>query len=72
MKRIAVAAASLLVGCVTTTPAHKARTDEFVAQVGQWHPEVPVTGAVKTVSKDGKFTLELLDYGWTGAKSALP
>jgi hypothetical protein len=36
-----------------------------------WHPAIPVNGGVKSVSKDGKFQMELLDYGWSGATSAL-
>jgi hypothetical protein len=35
-----------------------------------WHPNVPLNGGVKGVSTDGRFTLELLDYGWSGATSA--
>jgi hypothetical protein len=37
-----------------------------------WHPNVPVNGAVKGTSTDGRFSLELLDYGWTGATDVMP
>ena len=36
-----------------------------------FHPRVPVNGGVKAASTDGEFTYELLDYGLTGATSAL-
>lgn len=36
---------------------------------GWYHPAVPLNGGVKTVSADGEFTHELLDYGDTGATS---
>lgn len=35
------------------------------------HPAVPLHGEVKSVSDDGEWTVELLDFGTTGAKSAL-
>jgi hypothetical protein len=36
-----------------------------------FHPAVPINGAVKGVSDDGKWKLDLLDYGMTGATSKL-
>ncbi len=36
---------------------------------GWYHPAVPLNGGVKTVSADGEFTHELLDFGDTGATS---
>lgn len=39
--------------------------------VNWWHPGVPVSGTVKAESTDGKFTMELLDFGWTGATPLL-
>jgi len=36
-----------------------------------FHPEVPVSGIVRSVTGDGKYTRELLDYGEEGAQSAL-
>ena len=36
-----------------------------------FHPSVPINGAVKGVSDDGKWKLDLLDYGMTGATSKL-
>lgn len=37
-----------------------------------FHPAVPINGAVKGVSEDGKWKMELLDFGTTGAESKLP
>ncbi len=37
-----------------------------------FHPAVPINGAVKGVSDDGKWKMELLDFGLTGATSQLP
>jgi hypothetical protein len=39
---------------------------------GYGHPGVPVIGTVRTRSTDGEMTTELLDFGDTGAASALP
>jgi hypothetical protein len=39
--------------------------------IGWYHPAVPMNGAVKSESTDGDFVHELLDYGTSGAKSAL-
>jgi hypothetical protein len=36
-----------------------------------YHPAVPINGAVKGVSDDGKWTIELLDFGTNGASSKL-
>ena len=36
-----------------------------------FHPAVPINGSVKGVSDDGKWTVELLDFGTTGASSKL-
>jgi hypothetical protein len=36
-----------------------------------FHPAVPINGSVKGVSDDGKWTVELLDFGATGASSKL-
>jgi hypothetical protein len=36
-----------------------------------FHPAVPINGAVKGVSDDGKWTIELLDFGTSGASSKL-
>ena len=36
-----------------------------------FHPAVPINGAVKGASDDGKWKLDLLDYGMTGATSKL-
>jgi hypothetical protein len=38
---------------------------------GWFHPGVPITGMVKTQTSEG-MTVELVDYGDTGARSALP
>lgn len=38
---------------------------------GWYHSEVPVNGLVKSVAIDGSFTLELIDFGKTGAKSSI-
>jgi hypothetical protein len=41
-------------------------------QVTSWfHPGVPINGGVKGASTDGDYSYELLDYGLTGARSAL-
>ncbi len=41
-------------------------------QVTSWfHPAVPINGGVKGASTDGDYSYELLDYGLTGARSAL-
>jgi hypothetical protein len=37
---------------------------------GWAHPDVPLVGVVKAASDDGEVTIELLDYGDTGATSA--
>lgn len=37
-----------------------------------YHPGVPLGGGVKGASTDGEWTVELLDFGMTGAKSKLP
>ncbi len=39
---------------------------------GWFHPAVPINGAIKGKSTDGEYTLELLDYGTSGAVSKLP
>jgi len=36
-----------------------------------YHPAVPINGAVKGVSDDGKWSIELLDFGTSGAASKL-
>jgi hypothetical protein len=36
-----------------------------------FHPAVPINGAVKGASDDGKWTIELLDFGTSGASSKL-
>jgi hypothetical protein len=36
-----------------------------------FHPAVPINGAVKGVSDDGKWSIELLDFGTSGATSKL-
>lgn len=36
-----------------------------------YHPAVPINGMVKGTSADGQFVMELLDYGTSGASSAL-
>ena len=36
-----------------------------------FHPAVPINGAVKGTSDDGRWTIELLDYGTSGASSKL-
>jgi hypothetical protein len=36
-----------------------------------FHPAVPINGSVKGASDDGKWTIELLDFGTTGARSKL-
>lgn len=36
-----------------------------------FHPKVPLNGVVKASSDDGQWTSELLDFGLTGARSAL-
>ncbi|HCF61045.1 MAG TPA: hypothetical protein DFS52_23995 [Myxococcales bacterium] len=36
-----------------------------------FHPAVPVNGSVKGLSNDGEWTVELLDFGLTGAQSKL-
>jgi hypothetical protein len=36
-----------------------------------FHPAVPLNGSVKGASDDGKWTIELLDFGTTGASSKL-
>ena len=36
-----------------------------------FHPAVPINGSVKGASDDGKWTVELLDFGMTGASSKL-
>jgi hypothetical protein len=36
-----------------------------------FHPAVPISGSVKGASEDGKWTVELLDFGTTGASSKL-
>lgn len=36
-----------------------------------FHPAVPINGSVKGVSDDGKWSVELLDYGTSGATSKL-
>ncbi len=36
-----------------------------------FHPAVPINGSVKGMSDDGKWTVELLDFGTTGASSKL-
>jgi hypothetical protein len=46
--------------------------DQSMQTVDTWiHPDVPISGAVKSVATDGSDS-ELLDYGLTGAKSELP
>ena len=42
-----------------------------VESTGWFHPAVPLSGMVKSESTDGTFKSELLDYGISGAKSAL-
>ncbi|MFN7131108.1 MAG: hypothetical protein ACK4N5_03445 [Myxococcales bacterium] len=37
---------------------------------GWYHPEVPLNGGVKTVTTDGEWTHELLDFGHSGATSS--
>ena len=49
---------------VTLGPISKDTTSWF-------HPAVPVNGSVKGVSADGEWTVELLDFGLTGARSEL-
>ena len=34
-----------------------------------FHPAVPINGSVKGASDDGKWTVELLDFGTSGASS---
>jgi len=36
-----------------------------------FHPAVPINGSVRGASDDGKWTIELLDFGSTGASSKL-
>ena len=36
-----------------------------------FHPAVPINGSVKASSADGKWTVELLDYGTSGAASKM-
>jgi hypothetical protein len=44
----------------------------FSVEATSWfHPAVPLSGSVKSVSKDGKWTTELVDYGLTGATSRM-
>jgi hypothetical protein len=44
----------------------------FTKRFTSWyHPAVPINGAVKSTSEDGSLASELLDYGTTGAQSAL-
>lgn len=44
----------------------------YSVQATTWfHPAVPLSGSVKSVSADGKWTTELLDYGLTGASSRM-
>ena len=44
----------------------------FSVQSTNWfHPAVPLSGAVKSVTTDGKFTVELVDYGTSGASSRM-
>jgi hypothetical protein len=44
----------------------------FAVEATSWfHPAVPLSGSVKSVSKDGKWTTELVDYGLTGATSRM-
>ncbi len=38
---------------------------------GWFHPAVPINGMVKSEASDGSITTELLDYGTSGARSAL-
>lgn len=42
-----------------------------IETTGWFHPGVPINGFVKSVSTDGSFTMELVDFGLTGATSRL-
>jgi hypothetical protein len=50
----------------------KIEAGPFSFQATSWfHPAVPLSGSVKGVSSDGKWTMELLDYGTSGATSRM-
>lgn len=42
-----------------------------VTMTSWFHPAVPINGMVKATSADGQYVMELLDYGTSGARSAL-
>jgi hypothetical protein len=44
----------------------------FSSEATTWfHPAVPLSGGVKAASSDGKWSMELVDYGLTGATSRM-
>jgi hypothetical protein len=44
----------------------------FSVESTTWfHPGVPLSGAVKSVTRDGKISVELVDYGTSGATSRM-
>jgi hypothetical protein len=58
-------------GCATMTA--RASVGPVKTDTRAWlHPAVPLNGIVKAEATDGSSTMELLDYGTTGAVSALP
>jgi len=39
--------------------------------VGYWHPSVPLNGMVKSTSEEDNSTMELIEFGTTGAKATI-
>ncbi len=66
----AVVAAGTFRGCAKATV--KASFGPIVKDTISWfHPGVPINVSVKGVTEDGAWTVELLDFGLTGAQSRL-
>jgi hypothetical protein len=57
-------------GCAKFTS--KIELGPFSSDATTWfHPAVPLSGGVKAAASDGKWTMELVDYGLTGATSRM-
>lgn len=57
-------------GCTKATAMVETSMGDFES-VGYWHPSVPMNGMVRSTSEEDNTTMELLEFGLSGAKATI-